>query len=372
MDSSKKYFYYQQITSDSCTLAQAQSIIQSYPQILTFAEKRLWPILHVVCMSKSSNPDVIVYLMYLKVEELILHNHNNHRHGYDDLRVISPLHMLIKNNRTEVLQRLKHDHQQHQLNHPILLIKDIINNDKFHFIHFAVSRYRLEWVKFLLEINPYAIRVEDKNGLIPMLVLVKKLHRKNCIMEYNETSKFFWDLFQLLLRVGIKYKVGDTIDDITKETRGGFGGLFLPVPYCNNTCIIEEIFKSEQVSWSKISTVVQNDIHARQDLIYQLATGNIPKEHCGNVVKYFSDCMVVRDAKGRLPIHIAAESGLGWDEGMKDIAQASFTSIDCIDMVSGLMPFALAAVGNGKDLQCIFELLRLSPTCCLLQSCVDL
>ena len=118
--------------------------------------------------------------------------------------------------------------------------------------------------------------------------------------------------------------------------------------------------------------MVQNDIHARQDLIYQLATRNIPKEHCGNVVKYFSDCMVVRDAKGRLPIHIAAESGLGWDEGMKDIAQASFTSIDCIDMVSGLMPFALAAVGNGKDLQCIFELLRLSPTCCLLQSCVDL
>jgi len=69
--------------------------------------------------------------------------------------------------------------------------------------------------------------------------------------------------------------------------------------------------------------------------------------------------------KGRFPLHIAAEKGLDWTNGMKEIFEANPTLLEEQDTVTGLYPFMLAASsygGGGNDTDSVFELLKGNPT----------
>jgi hypothetical protein len=48
----------------------------------------------------------------------------------------------------------------------------------------------------------------------------------------------------------------------------------------------------------------------------------------------------------RLPIHLAAERGIKWSEGMEDIVEVDKAAVRDIDKVTGLFPFALAAAST--------------------------
>jgi len=74
-----------------------------------------------------------------------------------------------------------------------------------------------------------------------------------------------------------------------------------------------------------------------------------------------SDCAKVRDGAGRLPINIATELGLTWDEGVGDIVFANKSGLEERHCVTGLYPFMTAAVGPNRDLTTIYKLLRERP-----------
>jgi hypothetical protein len=74
-----------------------------------------------------------------------------------------------------------------------------------------------------------------------------------------------------------------------------------------------------------------------------------------------SDCAKIRDGAGRLPIHIATEMGLCWDEGVGLIAFANDEGLEEKHCVTGIYPFMMAATGRSKDLNTIFQILRQKP-----------
>lgn len=65
------------------------------------------------------------------------------------------------------------------------------------------------------------------------------------------------------------------------------------------------------------------------------------------------------DPSGRLPLHMALETGKPWNQGVKCLVDAFPESVSIADRSSKLFPFQLAATG---DLSSAFELLRLDPT----------
>ncbi len=76
-----------------------------------------------------------------------------------------------------------------------------------------------------------------------------------------------------------------------------------------------------------------------------------------------SECATLRDGAGRLPLHIASELGLRWDDGLSDIINAYYGGIEEPHPVSGHYPFILAAqAGTGdKDLDTLYRLIRERP-----------
>ena len=68
------------------------------------------------------------------------------------------------------------------------------------------------------------------------------------------------------------------------------------------------------------------------------------------------DCAKLRDGAGRLPLHIASEMGLLWNDGLGDIINAHYWALEEPHSVSGFYPFILAAqAGHGrKDLDMIY------------------
>lgn len=67
-----------------------------------------------------------------------------------------------------------------------------------------------------------------------------------------------------------------------------------------------------------------------------------------------------RNARGRLPLCLAAEQSLPWSV-MKRIFVAYMPAIEEDDSSTGLRPFMLAAVGARSDLESIYSLLRQFP-----------
>lgn len=74
-----------------------------------------------------------------------------------------------------------------------------------------------------------------------------------------------------------------------------------------------------------------------------------------------SDCAKIRDGAGRLPIHIATEMGLRWNEGVGLIVFAHDKGLEEKHCVTGLYPFMMAAAGRSNDLNTIFMILRARP-----------
>ena len=106
--------------------------------------------------------------------------------------------------------------------------------------------------------------------------------------------------------------------------------------------------------------------------------GVVSKDVFRRVMRFyrFQSWCYVYDKRGRLPIHIAAECGIKWDEEMKDIVDANLFGASEVDALTGLYPFLLAASctgkndsnGNGCDLTSIYQLAKCNPNCVGLQS----
>ena len=68
-----------------------------------------------------------------------------------------------------------------------------------------------------------------------------------------------------------------------------------------------------------------------------------------------------RCCQGRLPLHLAIDSGRKWENGVEDIVYAGPNNLDCVDPHSGLVPFLQAASLPSTDLSSVFSILRENP-----------
>ena len=68
-----------------------------------------------------------------------------------------------------------------------------------------------------------------------------------------------------------------------------------------------------------------------------------------------------RHEYGRLPIHIAIEKRLEWDNGLQELVAADSSQLLEPDPLTGLYPFASVASGKYGDLNLCFKLLKMNP-----------
>jgi hypothetical protein len=69
-----------------------------------------------------------------------------------------------------------------------------------------------------------------------------------------------------------------------------------------------------------------------------------------------------RDGNGQLPIHVALEKGLKWNNGMEELISADALTLSEPHPVNGLYPFEIAATCfTSENLDLIFNLLTMNP-----------
>ena len=74
----------------------------------------------------------------------------------------------------------------------------------------------------------------------------------------------------------------------------------------------------------------------------------------------FAAC--IPDPGGRLPLHLALESGKRWNQGIKGIISCYPDALSIPDCKTGLTPFQLAASCAKPDLTTLFETMRANPS----------
>lgn len=68
----------------------------------------------------------------------------------------------------------------------------------------------------------------------------------------------------------------------------------------------------------------------------------------------------IKDASGRLPLHLACDHALLWKDGLESLVLANVAALNEYDPISKLAPFALAS--RSKDLETIYGLVRKEPS----------
>ena len=62
-------------------------------------------------------------------------------------------------------------------------------------------------------------------------------------------------------------------------------------------------------------------------------------------------------------IHVITEQGLRWSEGLEVVLKKScYITLEDTDIITGLLPFMLAAVECNSDMNTVFQLLRNNPS----------
>lgn len=74
-----------------------------------------------------------------------------------------------------------------------------------------------------------------------------------------------------------------------------------------------------------------------------------------------SNVAYVRDGRKKLPLHIACESGLRWDYGLRTIVNANMIALEELDQKAKILPFVLAATTSSHHLDEVYNLLRCNP-----------
>jgi hypothetical protein len=96
-----------------------------------------------------------------------------------------------------------------------------------------------------------------------------------------------------------------------------------------------------------------HDTNQNVDIVEEIITLALFPEEIRNIE------LRTLDARGRLPIHIAAENGLEWDRGMRYIVSSYSEGLERPNE-EGDLPVIIAASGTKVDLGSLFNLIKLS------------
>eukprot|EP00557_Chaetoceros_sp_GSL56_P001151 CAMPEP_0176488708 /NCGR_PEP_ID=MMETSP0200_2-20121128/6864_1 /TAXON_ID=947934 /ORGANISM="Chaetoceros sp., Strain GSL56" /LENGTH=299 /DNA_ID=CAMNT_0017885731 /DNA_START=428 /DNA_END=1327 /DNA_ORIENTATION=- len=194
------------------------------------------------------------------------------------------------------------------------------------------------------------------------------------------------------------------------------GGLFMSYKHCCPPMISEAKMKlwyetvEGNVRWSRIFPVycIAKNVIEVVTALFQgkpflhLAIPHVSKYHLVELIQKFHECINMKDSNGKLPIDVAYEVDLGWENGMKELLDAtvsldehsrSMLVLSCthgfkwknkgilekivaeecsgdefckVDKVSGLYPALIAASNEKSNLDAVYKLIRQQP--CILFS----
>ena len=175
----------------------------------------------------------------------------------------------------------------------------------------------------------------DSRGKIP-------LH--HCIDRYNEPDLA---TFKFLVKEGMLCEIGG---------KYGLGGIFIGDKLGYSTFD----FLIKRFSWGDAVVQALNEAVKGKPLLHG-AIRNVTKENIEKIITKFPWSVSTYDNWGRLPIHVAAESGMTWDQGLEMIVNAKDEFIEAYDKkVTRLYPFLIAAAGNNNDLNTVYHLIQRS------------
>jgi len=82
------------------------------------------------------------------------------------------------------------------------------------------------------------------------------------------------------------------------------------------------------------------------------------------LIMAYPDAALCPSVNGSYPLHLALADGLAWQDGVKDLVYAGHDALHCVDPVTGLYPFMIAASASeaNQNMDTIFALLRECPT----------
>lgn len=193
------------------------------------------------------------------------------------------------------------------------------------------------------------------------------------------------DKLLMLILKGLEYNIGGEF---------AVGGLLNTAP--------DEIQKHIFDCWiGRLDHVLQEVLkkHPKVPLMQSAIIAKAPRGVIQNLIETHEGVIALHDSKGRYPLDVAVEEDLPWDQGLKDVFNASMklsmnsarysinvaalhslrwdnglqevaknsTSMEesaqyhYLDEVTKLYPFMLAALGPNSDLDSTFELMRKTP-----------
>lgn len=320
----------------------------------------------------------------------LLHYHDHHDHDHDQTQNQTQQHQ--QNHNTENCKLINNG----SINStpPLLYPQDVIQYQLFKSVH---STYHTDMVQFLIHLNPQSVKKvmkqkrnfysstpdndensnEKDDGLL--------IHQM-CI-ETTDT-RFLLRIIPILIQEGIRQHVGE--DETSSENENdsenntihygyGIGGLFVPHPQLGVTAA-DLLIDRRQLSWSTLGPILRGLVMVENppstlstSIIPSSPTSSLPpilhgaimtktititnssspisspsySKHLHGICKNIPQSTLVRDRRGRLAIHLAAQMGLDWKRDcMEDIVMGNIGGVKENDPVTGLPVYALAAAAG--------------------------
>ncbi len=201
---------------------------------------------------------------------------------------------------------------------------------KYELVHLAAFQKKTDMVKFLSEYDPSMLyRRTSKGGCLPI-----------------HFSQSLGMVSLLLERAFDANPNDDTIGGLFAKNDDGK----MPIDH------ILSQHNKENV-WLCISRTLSK--HKDVPILHQVIR-NAPL-YVDKIIENFPHSCYLRDQKGRLPVHVALETGMKWSVSLISIMHANSNHLSDIDPVTGFYPFVLAACEPSSDLRTIDHLLHLHP-----------
>jgi len=191
--------------------------------------------------------------------------------------------------------------------------------------------------------------------------------------HYHSVRHDFNDSFMLLVKESILVNAGGEF---------GVGSLFNSA----TDYVQQQIYRK----WNDFSPALKSVVdslqgHQQPPILHAAILAKAPLHVIENIISQFEYSILKGDSLNRCPLAVALEVGLEWDDGLKEVMDATpiYTSaqyglkwtnhmkeqveenvdeiINGHDSLTGLPLFMVAAMGDYHDLSSVYSMMRMSP-----------
>ena len=208
--------------------------------------------------------------------------------------------------------------------------------------------------------------------------------------EYINARRDFDSTFSFIMKEYILAEIGGEF---------GVGGLFHGSPYQR---VQDEIYEQFYIFLPALMFVIETlQDQEKPPILHAAIIAKAPLKVMENIINHFDYSILKKDSFNRYPLQVAMEEGLGWNEGLQDIVEATAVAqhqqypsikasiiytaakyglewknhmkelakanknVDILmnghDSLTGLRLFMVAAMGEKYDLSAIYGMMRMGP-----------